>query len=142
VEVVVSAGTAPRIVPDLTGLDAPAAEAALAQNGLVGSVAPEQQFSELPAGQVTSQDPAAGTELAKGGTVTYVISKGPDVVALPPLLGASLADATSALVAAGFQVGAAQGNVQGAVVEVSVGGAVVADQALVPRGSTVDLTLF
>lgn len=142
IEVVASAGPAPRVVPDLTGLDAAAADAVLAQNGLVASVAPEQQFSDLPAGQVMGQDPAAGTEVTKGATVTYVISKGPDVVALPPLVGTSLADATSALVAAGFQVGAAQGNVQGTVVEVSVGGAVVADQALVPRGATVDLALF
>jgi serine/threonine-protein kinase len=143
VEVITSKGPAPRVVPDLTGLDPAAAEAVLAQNGLTGNQVAEQQFSDtVAAGLVMSQDPAPGTAASRGGTVTYVISKGPDVVPLPPLVGRSLGDATAALVSSGFQVGQATGNILGTVSEIQVDGVSVVDGAAVRRGATVNLVLI
>jgi serine/threonine-protein kinase len=143
VEVIASAGPRPRSAPDLTGLDPAAALAALTAEGLTGNQLPDQQFSDtIAAGLVMSQDPPPGTELQRGAAVNFVVSKGPDVVPLPPLVGANLADATAALVASGFQVGQVSGTVTGRVVQADVGGTVIPDGGPAPRGATVNLALL
>jgi beta-lactam-binding protein with PASTA domain len=76
VEIRVSSGVAPVEVPNLVGDDATSASNQLGVLGL--RVATTRQSSEtVPADQVISQNPAPGSELAKGETVNLVISTGP-----------------------------------------------------------------
>ena len=89
-------------VPDLAG-PADAAEQALADARLVG--APTEAFSaDVPAGDVISQDPAAGTSVPVGATVAYQVSLGVETVAVPDLAGP--ADAAEQALADARLVGA------------------------------------
>ena len=49
-------------------------------------------------------DPAAGSQKAKGGTITVVISSGPSTTTVPSVIGLSQANATSVLQNKGFKV--------------------------------------
>lgn len=74
----VSSGKAEEVVTIPTGIvkaDKDTAKAALTQLGLV--VFDTEEFSdEIEAGKVISVDPTEGSEVAKGSTVTIVVSKG------------------------------------------------------------------
>ncbi|HUV49179.1 MAG TPA: Stk1 family PASTA domain-containing Ser/Thr kinase [Actinomycetes bacterium] len=77
-------------VPRLTGLTAQAAEAQLESEGLSADFA-DEQFSEIvKAGQVISSDPEQGAEVRSGGTVTLVLSKGPERYDVPNVVGKEL----------------------------------------------------
>ncbi len=77
-------------VPRLTGLTAQAAEAQLESAGLSAEFA-DEQFSEIvKAGQVISSDPEQGSEVRSGGTVTLVLSKGPERYDVPNVVGEEL----------------------------------------------------
>ena len=115
VAIVVSSGPAPRTVPELAGQTVEAATAAIEGIQLVPAVA-EAVFSDtVPAGSVVSIDPVAGTQVARGATVTMVPSKGVDLVTMPNLTGLTLPQAQEALTAAGLQVGTLLGNSLGTV---------------------------
>ncbi|NUS27753.1 MAG: Stk1 family PASTA domain-containing Ser/Thr kinase [Streptomyces sp.] len=103
VALVVSKGS--RIdVPDVTGESLEDAKADLTDAGLKVKVAAEQVNSEYDQGQVAAQTPGEGSEAAEGDTVTLTISKGPEMVEVPDVVGDSVDDAKDALEAAGFEV--------------------------------------
>ncbi|NUS78032.1 MAG: PASTA domain-containing protein, partial [Streptomyces sp.] len=103
VALVVSKGS--RIdVPDVTGESLEDAKADLTEAGLKVKVAAEQVNSEYDKGQVAAQTPGEGSEAAEGDTVTLTISKGPEMVEVPDVVGDSVDDAKDALEAAGFEV--------------------------------------
>src|SRR3546814_17240588 len=54
-------------------------------------------------GEVSGQDPAAGTELEVGGEVTLTVSSGEQRVEVPEVVGLTEADARSLLGDAGFR---------------------------------------
>src|SRR5205085_1554367 len=60
--------------------------------------------STVDQGKVISQDPAAGSDAAKGDTVTIVVSTGPEQVQVPNVVGKTESQARTALINAGFQV--------------------------------------
>ena len=75
-------------MPDLVGRSPPRPSTALADARLVG--APSEAYSaDVPAGDVMSQDPAPGTSVPVGSSVTYVVSLGVEQVAVPDLVGRS-----------------------------------------------------
>jgi beta-lactam-binding protein with PASTA domain len=105
VDLVVSKGVQPVAVPNVVGKTEAAAGSALTSAGLtVGSVT-QQYSSTVPAGQVISQSPAAGAQVAPGSAVDLVVSKGVQPVAVPNVVGKTESEATSAIVAAGLTVG-------------------------------------
>ncbi|WP_153506177.1 PASTA domain-containing protein, partial [Cumulibacter manganitolerans] len=106
VTMTVSAGRKPVPLPDVAGKSPEAATTALTDAGFAPTVSPDQEFSDVPAGQVARTDPKAGTELqpGAGAAVTIVVSKGPDLVEVPSVTGKTTADAKAALEAAGFAV--------------------------------------
>jgi serine/threonine-protein kinase len=62
-------------------------------------------FSEnVKAGEVVSTDPAPGHRVAKHGTITVVLSKGPERFPVPSVSGKSVADAKAALAKANLAV--------------------------------------
>nr|WP_026461006.1 Stk1 family PASTA domain-containing Ser/Thr kinase [Schaalia suimastitidis] len=103
VDFVVSKGREPIPVPELVSLTADQARAALEALGLVAN--PSEDFSEtVAAGVVISQGTAAHTELHRGDTVSYVVSKGPPLVEVPNVFGSQRDVAKQLLENAGFQV--------------------------------------
>ena len=103
VTVIVSAGPAPRTVPDLKGQSFDQASSALQALGL--SAVRNDVFSDtIPPGQVDSTSPAAGATAAKGSKVTVNVSKGPDLVVVPDVTRQDVDTATAALTAAGLSV--------------------------------------
>lgn len=112
-------------VPDgLVGAEQAMAEAILTDANLQ-SVVRKDFDDNVPAGSVISTDPPSGASVAKGGTVTLVVSTGPYLRLVPEgLVGATAADARVALESVGFVVpddGAAYSDsaAEGVVVGVS-----------------------
>lgn len=140
VQVVVSAGRAPRDVPDLSGLGFDAAKSRLDALELVIERG-EDVFSEtVPAGQIAAQDPAPGTPLQPGEVVRVSLSKGPDTVAFPDLSGLDSSEAIrQALEAAGFTVGPIFGNPNLEFQYPVVDGGLATTGQLLPRGTEVTL---
>ncbi len=138
--VTVSAGPAPRVVPDLTGLPVSDAIASLTQLGLGVLQGADEFSSAIPAGAVTRQDPAPGAEVERGSIVTIVMSKGPDLVAIPPLADLNLQQVTAALDGVGLTLGQVKGDPAGITVLAEANGQVLAAGALLPRGAAVDVT--
>lgn len=106
VTIVVSLGQKPATVPDIRGMSAADAEAALSAEGLVGS-ASEDYSDTVEAGKVISQDVDPNSEVDKGTTVSYVVSLGPETkyVTVPPLSNCTEDAARQKLEAAGLMVG-------------------------------------
>ncbi|MGI5129331.1 Stk1 family PASTA domain-containing Ser/Thr kinase [Pseudonocardia sp. CA-107938] len=105
VGVVVSSGrpTVPTIAP---GTTVAAAEQAVRAAGLQPVQASSREYSEAaPEGTVARTQPGAGTALAVGGTVTLVLSKGPEPekVTVPRLVGLSYGEAKAALAELGLK---------------------------------------
>jgi serine/threonine-protein kinase len=90
-------------VPELEGAARADAEAELGELGLTVEV--REEFSDAAeAGRVLGTDPPAGERVARGSKVTLVVSKGPDLVAVPDVVGMNYSDAYDTLTAAGFDV--------------------------------------
>lgn len=103
VNLVLSKGRKPLSVPRLTGMSKEAAKNSVESLGLVANVT--NAYSDTVAeGQVISQQTQEGTILHRGDSVAYTVSKGPEKVAVPDVVGRQKDDARSALEAAGFTV--------------------------------------
>jgi eukaryotic-like serine/threonine-protein kinase len=97
----VSRGRAPVTVPPVVGQQLAQAQAQLAGLGLNVSV--KQQDSDKPANTVINQDPADGSGVEKGATVTLTVSKGPPAVQVPDLSNQPADAARQALAQLGLQ---------------------------------------
>ena len=96
-------GSTPELptVPDVVGLGADEAAQTLDDAGF--SVQRQDEPSgSVEAGIVISTDPVAGTEAVEGTTVLIVVSAGPATVAVPDVVGATVADAQAAIEEAGL----------------------------------------
>ncbi len=115
IDLVVSSGPAARTVPNLVGLTQGQAESQLKERGLAANVA--EDFSEtVPEGDVISSNPAAGAEVARGSTVTIVVSQGLPFITVPEVVGLPAAEAADILEAAGFVVVDTEGPPNGPVI--------------------------
>jgi serine/threonine-protein kinase len=94
-------------VPNLAGLTETAARTALTNAQLVARVENKPSPTVLK-GQVMAQNPAQGTKVNTGSTVTIDVSTGPDAAAIPNVVGFTQDAATTALKSAGFTVGTIQ----------------------------------
>ncbi len=94
-------------VPNLAGLTETAARTALTNAQLVARVENKPSPTVLK-GQVMAQNPAQGTKVNTGSTVTIDVSTGPDAAAIPNVVGFTQEAATTALRSAGFTVGTIQ----------------------------------
>ncbi|MEJ7771504.1 MAG: Stk1 family PASTA domain-containing Ser/Thr kinase [Geodermatophilaceae bacterium] len=100
----VSLGPPPRDIPGVSGAARSEAETALSEAGF-GFTVREDFSPEVPSGIAigTEPGPDAGPQPI-GTTVVLVVSKGPDLVAVPDVLGKDRDTATAELIAAGFLV--------------------------------------
>ncbi len=138
VALVVSKGR-PVDVPDVTGDDLDEARTELSEAGLKVKVAEKRVNSEHDSGQVARQTPEPGSEAAEGDTVTLTVSKGPQMVEVPDVVGDSVDDAKQKLEDAGFGVKEDRGLLGlfgDTVKEQSVEGGDTA-----PKGSSIKITI-
>ncbi|MFE9018283.1 Stk1 family PASTA domain-containing Ser/Thr kinase [Streptomyces sp. NPDC007808] len=126
-------------VPDVTGESLADAKADLAGAGLKVKVASARVNSEFDAGQVARQSPPEGRQVAEGDTVTLTLSKGPEMIEVPDVVGDSVDDAKAELEAAGFAVDEDRGLL-------GLFGDTVKRQSVeggqrAPKGSTITITI-
>jgi serine/threonine-protein kinase len=101
VNAILSAGA----LPDVTGLPVDEAREILQSAGLTGVVGGDGAFSEtIPEGFVVEVSLAGGMTPRPGDTVTLVVSRGPELVMIPDLVGETIADAKDILEGLGFEV--------------------------------------
>ncbi len=104
VTLVVSIGTAEITVPDLSNMTADEAKKELSANGLKAKEGEAEYSDTVEKDHIIRQDIAAGTKVAKDTTVTYYLSKGPEGIEVPYVVGMGENSATAALEDAGFYV--------------------------------------
>jgi serine/threonine-protein kinase len=103
VKVMVSNGVQPVQVPSVVGQSPAQAGAALQAAGLRVGPTQQQSSSSVGVGLVTGTNPAAGTTVPTGSSVTIYVSSGPPTTSVPNLIGDTPAQAQAALAAAGLQ---------------------------------------
>ncbi|HTE58955.1 MAG TPA: PASTA domain-containing protein [Solirubrobacteraceae bacterium] len=140
VTLVVSRGPENVAVPDVVGRPRDEAERTLQDAGLQTS-AKEEESADAEPGTVLRQDPGAGSQLAKGKTVSLVVAKAPADVPVPGVIDLPEDDAVRALRDAGFKV-----KTEETPVDTPDQHGIVVDQdpsldTPRPKGSTVTITV-
>ena len=132
VDLAVSDGPAPRVVPDgLVGAPVDQARAALAAVQLEAAV--NEDFSEtVPPGYIISSNKEPGTEVPRGYTLTLIMSKGPAPIAVPDVRNLSGSAAAAQLESQGLTVSGIEGPPSGLVLQTDP-----TPGELVPRGTAV-----
>lgn len=103
IEVTVSSGAVPVVVPGVVGQNANDAARFLQDRGFASELQVESG-STAPAGQVLRQDPAAGSEVAPGSTVVLHVAEGIQAIEVPDVTGMTLLQATQILAQADLEV--------------------------------------
>jgi eukaryotic-like serine/threonine-protein kinase len=126
-------------VPKVVGLDVADAFERVQAAGLRAKSA--EVFARQAKGRVIRQRPPARAEARRGSTVVLTVSKGPQLVPVPPVIGQTEAAATATLRRIGLRVNIARVPAPGPLPE----GTVVAQNpkggARAPKGSTVRLNI-
>src|SRR4029453_13004993 len=89
-------------IPNLEGSSVAEAQATLTGLGLEPGDPVEEPSDTVPEGDVTRTDPASGTEVDPGSTVTIFVSTGPEQVAVPEVRCQSFGSAQNELSHAGL----------------------------------------
>ncbi|WP_461174579.1 Stk1 family PASTA domain-containing Ser/Thr kinase [Arthrobacter sp. Z1-9] len=141
VSVFVSKGPQLFPLPGLTGGTLEEAKTGLNAAGMALGTVTEQFDESVAAGVVLSQDPAADAPARRGTPVNLVVSKGPEPIPVPNVVGQDEDDAKDAIKAAGLKADVAREEVfdrtipKGAVVSQSPA------NGTLTRGGTVTLTI-
>ncbi len=137
INVTLSRGRQPIPLVSWVGKPATDASAALRKFDVKVQITSEEFHPTIPKGSIVSQQPAPRT-LHRGDSVTFVVSKGPDLVAVPNVRGKGESEAEAALVAAGFAVKVERiaGGLFGTAHSTNPGAGKKA-----PRGSTITLRI-
>ena len=137
VTIKVSTGKKTVAMPDVVGSQLTEAVATLTIAGLktksVGVA------SDKPAGEVTGQDPRAGTSLVEGATVRINYSTGPKPVAVPSVVGLDYSTALQQLQAAGFVV--SRTDVESNATAGTVTSQVPSGSSTAAKGATVNVSV-
>lgn len=128
-------------VPAVAGLDFVDAERRLAVAGYTAARGMRRYSARSPEGTVLAQSPAAGTPLGRGDAVTLDLSAGEQTAEVPPVIGASEAQARALLADAGFAVGDVTEQPSGAVARGAVAASNPAPGARVAVPARVNLVL-
>ncbi|HWG97730.1 MAG TPA: Stk1 family PASTA domain-containing Ser/Thr kinase [Pilimelia sp.] len=104
ITLVLSRGPERYPVPDVLGRAYERAEADLAAKRLVVKKGPDRYDDNVPVGVVMAVDPAVGTQVKPGTTVTVTVSKGRAPITVPRVTGKNIAEARTALEQLGLTV--------------------------------------
>lgn len=92
-------------LPDVTGLPVDEARETLDAVGVNGVVGGDGAFSDtVPEGYVVEVSLPAGATIRPGDTLTLIVSRGPELVMIPDLVGETIADAKEVLEGLGLEV--------------------------------------
>jgi serine/threonine-protein kinase len=102
--VTITVGVGPETVevPDLSNRTVEEARRALEAADLSLGRQTRESSSRVPAGQVVSQNPSAGSNARSGSSVDITVSSGPNQLPVPDVVGYSVSDAVAAIWNAGF----------------------------------------
>ncbi len=126
--------------PTLSALPQTEAATVAQQEGLQIDFVDE--FSETVApGLVIDTEPVAGTKVPDGGSITAVVSKGPERYAMPKVVGLSQAAAAAAITEANLKLGTVSQSYSASAAKGVVISASYAPGAKLKSGSTVELTV-
>ncbi len=139
IDLLVSVGPELREVPTIVGLKLEDAQKLVADLGLTLIETPAAKSNGADKGLIGAQSPVPGEKVARETGIAYSISLGPDLVKLPYLVGNRIDTVQSRLQEAGFVVGSVTGNQSGKLKQALIAGKSVKNNAMVPRGATVDL---
>jgi beta-lactam-binding protein with PASTA domain len=103
-------------VPNVANATADEAKAALEGIQLALGQVTEEFNDTVPQGKVIRQDPAPDGQVAKGTPVNVVVSKGPELVAVPDVRNRDLDTAANILEQKGLRVGSVENFSRRAVV--------------------------
>ncbi|MCQ4138084.1 Stk1 family PASTA domain-containing Ser/Thr kinase, partial [Rhodococcus rhodochrous] len=101
VALVISKGSPPVTLPDLTGRPVDEARRILDEAGLTVGEIREVFDADVDEGRVVGTDPEEGADVSAGGTVTLLVS---NAVKVPSMLGRSVGSARDELTRLGFEV--------------------------------------
>ena len=107
VQLTVSDGPGKTEVPDVSGDPADEAQQTLEDAGF-DVTATDQSSADVEAGIVIDTDPAAGESVQAGSEITMYVSSGVKQVAVPPLVGLTLAAAAQRIAAKGLEYNATE----------------------------------
>ena len=143
VDLVISLGPAPQvIVPDVVNMTQSDAGTAIDAAGLVEGAITTAYSDTINAGNIISQDPAAGSSVEQGSSVDMVVSLGSSSqIDVPDVVGMTEAAAGAALNGAGLTIGTTS---TGYSQNVPAGSVISQDPAAgssVPDGSAVDIVV-
>lgn len=138
VQLLVSLGPPLREVPSIIGLTLDQAKELLDPLRL-DLIPTGEAPSNAAAGLIGAQSPPPGEKVARDSGVAFSISTGPDLVALPNIIGNNFTIVEQRLKEAGFVIGEVKGRKQNRLKQALIVGQEVANGDQVQRGATVDL---
>ena len=139
VAIAISGGPVLRAVPNLIGRSEADAVAELGAVQLIAQRNDDVFSSDIAVGLVAAQEPQSATQLSRGDVVAFSVSKGPETVELPRLVGLNLADAQKQLTEAGLVLGTMSGRTSSRVRSVNQDGVTLTAGSVVAKGSAVNL---
>jgi beta-lactam-binding protein with PASTA domain/tRNA A-37 threonylcarbamoyl transferase component Bud32 len=104
VNLVLSSGPAVAAVPDLARLNETDAIRAIQSAGFTIGGISRRADAAVASGMIISQDPKSGSTVRKGAAVSFIVSTGKPMGAVPDVTGKSSGDAAAAVKEAGFRV--------------------------------------
>ncbi len=138
VTLTISSGPGTVRVPPVAGLTSSVARKRLKEAGFRVSIV--QQYSDsIPAGNVIGTNPDTGTSVQRGSLVRLFVSRGPNLVQVPDVIGLNRTDAENAVANAGLSAQVQQQDDQAPkdqVIDQSPGGG-----SQLRRGSTVTVVV-
>ena len=127
-------------VPKVNGMLEADAYSTLRKAGFSPQALPSEFNKDVPANTVYNETPDGGKKAVKGSVVTYIVSRGAELVVVPDVTGKKQSTASSTLSDAGFNVATQSDNSDkvhvGLVISQNPPGAVS-----VTKGSTVTITI-
>ena len=103
VSATVSKGPERYTIPDVNGKSTASATASLSALPVTVGTQTQVFDNTAPIGTVAGTDPPAGTSVKRDAVINLLISKGPEPVAVPEVVGKKLVGATTALAAVGLE---------------------------------------
>ena len=141
VALTVSQGPQPVAIPDVVGMTQAAATEAITGAGLAVGAVTQEYSASVASGDIVSQNPAGGSLALPGGAVALTVSKGPEPVIVPNVVGMAQAEATAAITDAGLTVGALTLAFSATMAPGSIISQNPTGGSLVPPGTLVALTV-
>ena len=128
-------------LPKLTGLTLEQAKVELNKAEMALGTITEQFDEGVAAGVVLAQDPASGTPARHGTPVALAVSKGPQPIPVPSVVGMAKNDAVDAIEAAGLKAEVANDEVNDKKVPKGAVASQSPSNGTLTRGGTVTLTV-